>query len=271
MEVSGVLDCEVHASPTDRWFEWEGGRGGQPLDWLVYPEIHTEMASSGTIQFSFGGFLVRGGPVGDRVVLIDCGNGPQGDSFIPPGHLLESLRVLSVAPGDITDVLLTHLHYDHTGWLAVDDRPMFPNATVHVHERDVDYFTNADTPGQSARVTKQRLAAVSSRLSLFAGDGVIVPGVNAVMAPGHTPGSTVFVASDGDQRVVFLGDTVHCPVQLVDDEWAVLGDVNPVLARQTRENLERELEGATIAGAHFPGLRLGRLVESAVDRTWLFQ
>jgi glyoxylase-like metal-dependent hydrolase (beta-lactamase superfamily II) len=271
MDVQGVLDCEVHCSPTDPWFEWEGGRGRDHTDWALYPELHPEMQAAGTIQFSFGGFLVRGGPVGDRVVLIDCGNGPDGDSFIPPGHLLDSLHGASVAPEDVTDVLLTHLHYDHTGWLSSRDgsnRPTFPNATVHVHESDVTYFTSADTPGQSARVTAQRLRTVESRLKLFADDGVIVPGINAVAAPGHTPGSTVFVASDGTQRVVFLGDTVHCPVQLVDAEWAVLGDVDPSLASQTRQSLERELDGAQVAGAHFPGLRLGRLVETSVNRQW---
>ncbi len=268
MNVQGVLDCEVHCSPTDPWFEWEGGRGRDHADWADYPELHREIRAAGTIQFSFGGFLVRGRSVGDRVVLIDCGNGPDGDSFIPPGRLLESLREASVAPEDVTDVLLTHLHYDHTGWLSNRDMPTFPNATVHIHERDVNYFTSADTPGQSARVTAQRLAAVESRLKLFAHDGVIVPGINAVAAPGHTPGSTVFVASDDLQRVVFLGDAVHCPVQLVDAEWAVLGDVDPSLARQTRQNLEREMDGAELAGAHFPGLRLGRLVETSVNRQW---
>src|SRR5438128_1038732 len=76
------------------------------------------------------------------------------------------------------------------------------------------------------------------------------------------PGSTVVVVSSGDRRALRLGDVVHCPVELVDDEWAALGDVDPALAKRTRNALARELEGTDVpaAASHFPEMRFGRLL-----------
>ena len=270
MQIVGIVDCEVLSAPNDPWFGWEGGRGVNPDDWSRHPEL----LDGDRLRFSVGAFLVRGGPLGDRVVLIDAGNGPVGDGFLPDGRLPEALRGHGVEPADVTDVLLTHLHHDHTGWLGVDGSVFFPRATIHMHADDVAYFTDPTSTGMSAEVTPTRLAVVADRIATFTGACVPVPGINAVSAPGHTPGSTVFVASDGITRVVFLGDTVHCPVQLVDSEWAVLGDVDAALAARTRESLVREIAGdggsssTLVAGAHFPGLALGRLVGTKVPRRW---
>ncbi len=270
LQIVGLVDCEVLSAPNDPWFEWEGGRGVEPADWSLHPEF----LERNQLRFSVGAYLLRGGPLRERVVLIDAGNGPVGDGFLPNGRLPMALREHGVDPVQVTDVLLTHLHYDHTGWLAVDGAMFFRNATIHMHADDVAHFTDPTSPGASARVTPDRLAVVAGRISTFTDDCVLVPGINAVPAPGHTPGSTIFVASDATSRVVFLGDTVHCPVQLVDSEWAVLGDVDPVLAARTRESLVREIAGdggassTIVAGAHFPGLALGRLIGTEVPRRW---
>ena len=64
--------------------------------------------------------------------------------------------------------------------------------------------------------------------------------------PGHTPGSTTLVLSSGTERIMFLGDVVHCPIQLEEDEWSALFDVDPELAKRTRNALARELEGSDV-------------------------
>ncbi len=99
----------------------------------------------------------------------------------------------------------------------------------------------------------------------------LLAGVDTLAAPGHTPGSTVIVVSSGDERAMLLGDVVHCPVELVDDEWGALFDVDPALALRTRIALNRELEatGVRAAAAHFPGLRFGRLLRGEGRRRWV--
>jgi hypothetical protein len=80
------------------------------------------------------------------------------------------------------------------------------------------------------------------------------------------------VISSGTERALLLGDVVHCPVELLDDEWAGMGDVDPALAQQTRVALARELEGSQVpaAAAHFPGMQFGRLLAAEGSRRWVF-
>jgi glyoxylase-like metal-dependent hydrolase (beta-lactamase superfamily II) len=88
--------------------------------------------------------------------------------------------------------------------------------------------------------------------------------------PGHTPGSTIINIASGSERAVLLGDTVHHPVELLDDEWAGLGDIDPVKAARVRSQLAREFEdGRTFVSiAHFEGMRFGRLWSGESKRKW---
>ena len=91
-------------------------------------------------------------------------------------------------------------------------------------------------------------------MEMWDASGPVLPGVDAMVAPGHTPGSTIIVVSSKAERALLLGDVVHCPVELLDEEWAGMGDVDPELAKRTRNAMARELEGTDVpaAAAHFP-------------------
>jgi len=87
---------------------------------------------------------------------------------------------------------------------------------------------------------------------------------------GHE-GSTIIVVSSKAERALLLGDVVHCPVELLDEEWAGMGDVDPELAKRTRNAMARELEGSDVpaAAAHFPGLQFGKLLAGNGKRQWV--
>ena len=74
-----------------------------------------------------------------------------------------------------------------------------------------------------------------------------------------------------DGVALLLGDVVHCPVELLDDEWEGMSDVDPELALRTRVALARELEGSDVpvAAAHFPGLQFGRVLLGEGKRRWV--
>jgi hypothetical protein len=78
------------------------------------------------------------------------------------------------------------------------------------------------------------------------------------------------VVASGGYRAILLGDAVTCPVQLDEPTWHSIGDVDPDLANRTREHLWRELEGENTsgAGAHFPELKFGRVLEGKGRRWW---
>lgn len=239
-------------------------------DWAPHRAFLTD---DGMIEMGLGGFLVR---AGERLVLVDTGVGPVGGGN---GRLLDSLRVLGADPGDVTDVVLTHLHFDHIGWTTLDGAPVFGNATYRCHAADWEFFCGPDPHDEGpmaaalgAVPAPERLGPAAEHLETWAGDGTLVPGLDVRSAPGHTPGSTVMVVSSGRARALLLGDVVHCPVELVDSDFEFIVDVDPELARRTREAWAREMEGeATIAAAaHFPGLAFGRLLAGEARRQWTF-
>lgn len=218
--------------------------------------------AEGKIEMALGGFLIRG--VQDRLVLVDTGMGAPRGSFEDAGHLLESMAAVGVQPGDITDVVFTHLHFDHVGWASRNGEIVFPNATYRCDVRDLEHFM-----GHHEEVT-EILTPVAERIKTWDGSGPILPGLDAMMAPGHTPGSTIMVLSSGTARGLLLGDVVHCPVELEEDEWGGLGDVDPELAQRTKTALIKELEGTDIpaVAAHFPNLQFGRLISANGKRYW---
>jgi glyoxylase-like metal-dependent hydrolase (beta-lactamase superfamily II) len=243
----------------------EDGSGGlqgiATEDWLDFGHLLT---ADGQLEITFGGFLVR--TASGRLVLVDTGVGPQEASGLEGGKLLDSLASAGHAPGDVTDVVFTHLHRDHTGYAVRDGRATFPNATYRCDVRDWDHFVGVD------EVITANVSAIANRLETWDADGTIAPGVDVRPMPGHTPGSTVVVLSSGGQRALLLGDVVHCPAELVDDEWAGMADVDPVQAKRVRNALAQELEtGDTLAASgHFPGLQFGRLWRTESNRQWSY-
>jgi glyoxylase-like metal-dependent hydrolase (beta-lactamase superfamily II) len=269
----------------------------------------------GMKESSLGGFLVR---TGDRLVLVDAGAGPAlAGGYTPPvvdvddpsdtiagffrdrgvpedrmrqlagnlgrieltqGELPASLAGLGVRPEEVTDLVFTHLHFDHIGWASVDNAPYFPNATIRCAAADLDYFLGGPQEDWfSAKVFQaplvpDRLQPILDRIETWETDSTLFAGIDVRLTPGHTPGSSVVVVSSGPDRAMLLGDIVHCPLELQDDDFNFLGDHDQVLANRVREAYARELEGSGIAAAaaHFPGLRFGRLLPGQGLRSWTF-
>ncbi|MFN0146928.1 MAG: MBL fold metallo-hydrolase [Dehalococcoidia bacterium] len=268
-EILPVIDGEMRVQPTQAFAKTS------EADWSPHRAL---LSDDGMLTMCLGGFLVRGGP-GGKVVLVDIGLGhfAMGGQQLG-GRLIDSLAAHGHSPADITDVIFSHLHLDHVGWATTEDgKPTFANATYRCDQRDWDYWIDspsdaiAGVPKEFADLQKQALTPLADRIQTWKADVTIVPGISAVHAPGHTPGSSLTVVADGTDRAMLLGDAVHCPVELLEDEWSGLGDVDPDLARRTRVALARELEGkdTPIAGAHFPGLAFGRLLKGEGRRRWV--
>jgi hypothetical protein len=67
---------------------------------------------------------------------------------------------------------------------------------------------------------------------------------------------------------MLLGDAVTCPIQLTEEDWSGISDMDPALAHRTRTALWDELEGSDtqFTAAHFPGLQFGRLLRGEGKR-----
>jgi glyoxylase-like metal-dependent hydrolase (beta-lactamase superfamily II) len=252
VEVLPVHDGTAYFPPGEAF------AGTTAEQWAPHRELLTD---DGLLPLELGGFLVRHR---GRVAVVDAGVGSIKGPFAG-GAFLKSLAAHGVTPSEVTDVVFTHLHFDHVGWATRKGEVVFPNATYRCDRRDWTHFVGPD-PGAT-----KKLSPVESRLETWDASGPLLPGIDVLAAPGHTPGSTVVVLSSGADRALVLGDVAHCPVQLVDDEWAILGDVDPALARRTRTALAREIEdtGVPVAGVHFPGMSFGRLLSGRGGRRWV--
>ena len=236
-------------------------RPGVPDAWACHGD---QLDEHGTLHLDLGGFLVR---TGNRTILVDAGVGTIDNGTYAGGRFLDSLRGYGVGPEDVTDVVFTHLHFDHVGWATKKGAVVFPRATYRVHAADWAHFV--DSPDAEPGAVR-KLAPLTERLETFDADTVLAPGLSARHTPGHTPGSTVFVVAEGDERALLLGDVVHSVVELHERDWAAVFDVDPVAASAVRNAIADEVADSTdlVVGAHFPGLRFGRVVTAFGNRTF---
>jgi glyoxylase-like metal-dependent hydrolase (beta-lactamase superfamily II) len=219
----------------------------------------------GEVAVPLGCFLIPG----ERHTLIDLGLGPHPregwDVAVSGGRLPGRLAALGVAPEEVGTIALSHLHFDHTGWLCDENAvPTFPEATVYVSSADWDYFLNGEPNLPMDAPVRTALLDLAERdqIVLLDDDRQVAPGLTRLAAPGHTPGHSLYAVHDGDERALLLGDAVACPAQLTGPDWSLASDVDPKLATATRERWFGEIEssGSTAVGCHFPELRAGRIL-----------
>jgi glyoxylase-like metal-dependent hydrolase (beta-lactamase superfamily II) len=202
-----------------------------------------------------------------RRVLIDAGLGPGlADTA---GRLRDSLAEAGVTPESIDVVLLTHLHRDHVRGMAdANGNAIFPNAQVVMHEADRLFWTDEGEESRAPAFAKQyfpiaraALQPYAARTSTFAASGEVVPGIEAVHAPGHTPGHTMYRIVSGDSSLLIAADIVHMPaLQFARPDWSIALDVDAEMALRTRCRVldaavaDREL----VTGMHFTFPNFGR-------------
>jgi len=214
---------------------------------------------------------------GRDVILIDTGTA---GAFGPTsGHFFKHLARTGVDVGDITHVVLTHLHGDHTnGLLTTDGQLAFPKAKILVHKAEADFW-GADAPDLSksglsddyktafVAGAKKVLAAAKPKLVLLDGDkSDLTPGVTAVLAAGHTPGHMIIDLQSDGQSMTYITDLTHQPsLTFTHPDWTVGFDTDMKAAAAARASFyERLAAGRTrIAGSHIPFPALGHLRKAA--------
>ena len=182
--------------------------------------------------------------IGERVVLVDTG---AGQLFGPGygGRLLHNLSAAGFHQNEITDILITHIHTDHSGGLMHGSKMVFPKATVHVGRPDLSFFldrSNAARAHYDVKYFDEAIKTVkpyvdAGKVEAFDGPTQILPGLTATLKPGHTPGSAFYSLRSGSNSLLFVGDIIHvAAVQFPDPNVAITYDVNPKAAVAIREH-----------------------------------
>lgn len=150
-----------------------------------------------------------------RTVLVDVG------AFGVRRELRKQLEAHGVAPHDVTDVFLTHAHYDHAVNFV-----LFPNATVWIGAQELAWAA-AQPPGFNPlpELYVAELARSERVRRVQAGDHIL-PGLQALSAPGHTPGHLLLYLQANDTPVLFTGDAAKNRAELLSREADATGDAD---------------------------------------------
>lgn len=225
-----------------------------------------------SVQPSINCYVIE---TGGRTILVDVG---AGELFGPGngGRLAEALAIAGIRPERIDDILLTHAHPDHFGGLVSKGKMVFPKAVIHAGKADLDFFLDlkkSDNPVVSQGVIATIKPYMDQgRVRPFDRDGEILPGINAELRPGHSPGSAIFRLKSRDQELVFIGDIIHvAQIQLPRPDVTFRLDHDPAMARADREDaLKQFAEKHTLfASPHisFPGV--GHVVAEGRSYRWI--
>ncbi|MGJ4948735.1 MBL fold metallo-hydrolase [Bradyrhizobium sp. HKCCYLS20291] len=197
---------------------------------------------------------------GQRIVLFDVGSGAH--FMRSAGKLLGNLQESGIDPVSITDVVFTHGHPDHLWGLTDEfDELVFPAATYRMNEAEWNYWLDPDTLGKAPEDrkafvvgAKKRLPLINDRLKLFKAGAEILPGIEAIGTPGHTPGHTSFLLHHGSDPVLVAGDVLSSTISFTNPHWHGGTDHDPTMAVQTRKRLLDRIanDKVRIVGFHLP-------------------
>lgn len=175
-----------------------------------------------------------------RIILVDNGAGNKHlrllsfYKFHNMADLSAELAKENILPEQITDVVLTHLHFDHCGYTTVHDesicslRPTFPNAVHWVSRRQWDICCNpSPLEKDSFRIENIKAVEESGRLSMIDEDRSISRNVTLRLFGGHTPGQIAVYARSEERMHVFAGDVIPLAAH-VSPEWISAYDMSPL-------------------------------------------
>jgi len=180
---------------------------------------------------------------GDKLILFDTGMGTAKNFGPTTGRQQKSMKEAGIKPEDIDAVVFSHAHIDHIGGVVDDSgKVLFPNAQYYIAQSDLDFWTDEGKAGGPLKDfivhARKNLLPVRDRLVFFKDGEEFLPGVQAISAPGHTVGHTIFMINSNGKSLAFLGDLTHHPILLLEKPRMQFSyDTDPKQAAETRVKL----------------------------------
>jgi len=190
--------------------------------------------------------LVRGH---GRNILVDTGlgnkwSGKHRDIYkIDPASLQiqKALADLGLDPGDITDVILTHLHFDHAGGATREENgeliPAFPNATYYIQRKNWEWANNP-SPKDAGSYRKENFVPLQNHgvLEFVEGEEEIFPRIRLFLSDGHTRAQQLPLIRDGEETLFYSGDLIPTAVHL-PLPWVMGYDNFPLKTIEEKEHI----------------------------------
>lgn len=183
-------------------------------NYKILPVKYAEGTAPGYVLFYMGGgqsvpinfyfWLIRGE---NRIILVDVGTKALRSDFTPGSWKdpVELLKQNKINPEDVHDVILTHLHSDHTSPVL----KAFTKANIYLNRWEWEAVVSPVHPWFASIADKETvhyLLDSFDRVSLVDGNADILPGIDLFWTGGHTPGHQAVLVQTTQGRAVITGD-----------------------------------------------------------------
>jgi glyoxylase-like metal-dependent hydrolase (beta-lactamase superfamily II) len=213
---------------------------------------------------------------GERQIVVDTGIGEkfsekQNEIYgVEPfsGGIRGVMQRMGLDYTRVTDVILTHLHFDHAGGATTKGpqgfEPTFPNADYYLQRRALEWAENpTEKDRASFRVDDWQPLIAAGKLKLLDGPFELVPGVSIVLSEGHAVAQQLVLVDGGsDGKLLYCGDVIptaaHIPLPYV-----MAYDLHPLKTlEEKRALLAQALEDDWILYfEHDPNCAAARIIE----------
>lgn len=165
------------------------------------------------------------------VILVDTGFAPDaGDRRRREHHTTpaEALPSLGMRTDDVTTIVVSHAHWDHTGGIR-----QFPRAHLVLTRAEFDFWTSPlatrthfATHSEPGEIALLKQARNEDRVTLFAGQHALAPGIELIEVGGHTPGQLIASVAIDRGTVILASDALHFYEEAERDRpFAIVADL----------------------------------------------
>jgi glyoxylase-like metal-dependent hydrolase (beta-lactamase superfamily II) len=202
----------------------------------------------------------------DKNILIDAGNGSDfvdkygekaGAKFAEiysvnesGTSLTNSLKAHGLTTDDITDVILTHLHFDHAGGSTKSLNgqlvPTFAKATYHVQNSNYQNALQPNIREKASYLAANFQPLIDAKvLKLVDGEQKnYFPDISLLVSNGHTQGHQMVIIEDANTKLIYCGDVIPTSSH-VRSAWIMGYDINPLLLIEEKKQLLQSTENKT--------------------------
>ena len=190
----------------------------------------------------------------EKKILIDTGNGTKWeekykqiyDINTDQYNIEKSLGKYGFSSEQITDVICTHMHFDHIGGNTKINSgkvvPTFPNAKYWISEENWKLANHPSQKDAGSFIEHDwKVLAENQMIEIIDGREPFIEGIETIVTHGHTPGLLHPIVSDGSNKL-FYGADIFPMVAHIPIPWVMAYDVQPVVTMEEKQKLLQKME-----------------------------
>lgn len=198
-----------------------------------------------------------------NLIVVDPGFG-QNSPLPTAGFFMQSLCAAGYSADQVDTVIISHSHPDHIGGLMTDGKATFGNAEIIYGRAEFEFWQRGEFISEMRQPTLALFNKVAlplrDRMRFIEPDEIILPGLTALNAFGHSAGHLVFHIESAENRMMMLNDTVaHYVASFARPDWHFSMDDDAEAAAISRKRILDQVatDQIPVTGFHLPFPSLG--------------